>query len=272
MKTLKVEEYISKANKIEELFREQKTLKQLDHHHIIRLHHAFQVGEDIWLIMDYASGGEFEQYLWDKPDWRVSEKEWRFLISQIWRAVSFCHQKGIIHRDLKPENILVTYASEERDNDIFLDNLMLNSEPYENIVLKVSDFGIAGIKRTGEKGEESNAGTAKFMAPELHTGQDYSASKALDIWAIGVILYMMIFGYHPFHVKDREQTIKNIIEKKVRFPSDVWVTNELKDLICKMLNKDPNTRINMFNTIKKARLKLLFFYVSLQQYILIALY
>ena len=61
MKTMKIDEYITKANKIEELFREQKLLMQLDHHNIIRLHHAFQVGDDIWLIMDYASGGEFEK-------------------------------------------------------------------------------------------------------------------------------------------------------------------------------------------------------------------
>lgn len=199
--------------------------------------------------MDYASGGEFEKYLCDKPECRVSEKEARYLTAQICRAVSYCHQKGIIHRDLKPENILVTYASEERDNNIFLNDLMKDKEPYENIVLKVGDFGIAGIKRTGEKGEQSNAGTAKFMAPELHTGQDYSANKALDIWAIGVILYMMVFGYHPFHVKNREQTVKNIIEKKVRFPSDVLVTAELKDLITRMLDKDPNSRINMYNIL-----------------------
>ena len=249
MKTLKIEEYINKASKIEELFREQKTLKQLDHHHIIRLHHAFQVGEDIWLIMDYASGGEFEQYLWSKTNWRVSEKEARYLISQIWRAVSYCHQKGIIHRDLKPENILVTYASEGRDNNIFIDNLLMDREPYENIVLKVSDFGIAGIKRSGEKGEESNAGTAKFMAPELHTGKDISANKELDIWAIGLILYIMVFGYHPFKVKDREKTIKNIIEMKLKFPPEVSVTCEFKDLIWKMLDKNPNTRINMYNIL-----------------------
>lgn len=83
MKTIKVEEYTSKASKIEELFREQNTLKQLDHHHIIKLHHAFQAGEDICLIMEYAAGGEFEEYLCNKPHCRLSEKEARFLIAQI---------------------------------------------------------------------------------------------------------------------------------------------------------------------------------------------
>lgn len=67
MKTIQVEEYFNKANKIEELFREQNTLKKLDHRHIIRLRHAFQVGEEICLIMEYAAGGEFEKYLVSKP-------------------------------------------------------------------------------------------------------------------------------------------------------------------------------------------------------------
>jgi serine/threonine protein kinase len=67
MKTINTDSYLNKANKIEELFREQKALKQLDHRHIIRLHHAFQVKDDICLIMDYAAGGEFEKYLINKP-------------------------------------------------------------------------------------------------------------------------------------------------------------------------------------------------------------
>ena len=76
-----------------------------------------------------------------------------------------------------------------------------NHEPYEDIILKVSDFGIAGIKRAGLQGEKSTAGTTKFMAPEILSEKDISASKALDIWAIGIILYMMVFGFHPFRTK-----------------------------------------------------------------------
>lgn len=83
MKTIQTADYMTKANKIEELFREQKTLKQLDHHHIIKLHHAFQVSDNICLIMEYAAGGELEKYLCSKPHARLSEIECRFLITQI---------------------------------------------------------------------------------------------------------------------------------------------------------------------------------------------
>jgi protein-serine/threonine kinase len=88
---------------------------------------------------------------------------------------------------------------------MLFDNIQEDQEPYEDVVLKVTDFGIAGIKRDGAKGEYSNAGTAKFMAPELHTGSDTSATKALDIWALGIILYLIIFGEHPFYDKPREK-------------------------------------------------------------------
>ena len=215
MKTIQAEEYFSKADKVEELFREQKLLKQLDHGNIIKLYYAFKVNMEIWLFMEYADGGELAQYLISKPNRRVSEVEARYLISQIWRAISFCHQKGIIHRDLKPENVLVWYKSyKSKENSLtnklntYLLPVDTNANDYEDIILKVSDFGIAGLKKTGTKGENTNAGTAKFMAPELQTGSDIEASTALDIWAIGIILYMMIYGYHPFKVKDRAETIK----------------------------------------------------------------
>ena len=256
MKTIQVEDYFSKADRADELFREQKLLKQLDHGNIIKLYHAFKVGMEICLCMEYADGGELKQYLESKPNSRVSELEARYLISQIWRAISFWHQKGIIHRDLKPENVLIWYKSyknEELNLSNKLNTYLFSPDvylyDYEDIIIKVSDFGIAGLKKTGTKGENTNAGTAKFMAPELQTRSDIEASTALDIWAIGIILFIMVYGYHPFKVKDRAQTIKNIIESPVKFDETVDISEEWKLLIKQMLQKDPRNRINMFNIL-----------------------
>jgi len=106
-------------------------------------------------------------------------------------------------------------------------NVEAPSNSYEKITVKVGDFGIAGFKRAGVKGEDTNAGTVKFMAPELHKGEDMEANPALDIWSIGVLLFMMIYGFHPFKVnKDRTQTVKNIIEKPIPFDDEVDVTEE----------------------------------------------
>lgn len=82
---------------------------------------------------------------------------------------------------------------------------MEDQEPYQDVILKITDFGISGIKRSGNIGELSTAGTCKFMAPEIHTGSDTSATKALDIWALGVILYLIIFAEHPFYEKPKEK-------------------------------------------------------------------
>jgi serine/threonine protein kinase len=114
------------------------------------------------------------------------------------------------------------------------------------MIAKVGDFGIAGIKKTGVRGEDTNAGTAKFMSPELQTGDDIEANTAIDIWAIGIMLFMMVCGYHPFKTKDRAETVKNIIKAPVKFSDKVIVSDEWKDLIMQMLVKDPKARINMF--------------------------
>lgn len=114
---------------------------------IIKLHHTFILDKKIYLIMDYAEGGELEAHL--KQSKKLSELEsWR-IFKQICRSMSHCHQIGIIHRDLKPENVL------------FSDT--------EHTKIKVADFGIAGISK-GNNAEVNNYGTLKFMPPELLSG------------------------------------------------------------------------------------------------------
>lgn len=247
MKTIKTDTYYNKANKIEELFREQKILKKLSHRNIIKLHHSFQVKDDIWLIMDYASGGEFEYYLIHQENWRVSERKAKFFMQQILAAVSYCHSKGIIHRDLKPENILITYSKENLQENLF-HTTDHKKESFKDIVLKVTDFGIAGVKHAGLKGEETNAGTAKFMAPELRNGSDISATKALDIYSWGIILYMTVFGDHPYVTKDPNDRSITITKKKLSF-GGVKVSKHLKDLITQMLEEDPKKRITMYGIL-----------------------
>lgn len=114
--------------------------------------------------------------------------------------------------------------------------------------MKITDFGIAGVKRAGSKGEQSSAGTVKFMAPELRSGNDISATKALDIWSLGIILFMIVFGEHPFSKKLKGKTTFTDNKFKLNF-SSVKVTLEFKDLIRNMLDKDPEKRIRMFGIL-----------------------
>mmetsp|Transcript_19232 Transcript_19232/g.18914 ORF Transcript_19232/g.18914 Transcript_19232/m.18914 type:complete len:305 (+) Transcript_19232:361-1275(+) len=220
-------------------------LKQLNHRNIIKLHHSFQVKNDICLVMDYADGGELEHYLVKQEGYRVSEKQAKFFMLQILSAVSHCHSKGIIHRDLKPQNILITY-SQHGNLDHSLFEMDPNKEPYEDMVLKVADFGIAGIKRAGTRGESTNAGTEKFMAPELKDKKDISATKALDIYSLGIILYIIVMGKHPFVTKHKDGT--RTVSTKLRF-SDWKISKNCKDLIKRMIEEDPSERINMYDIL-----------------------
>ncbi|CAI2385789.1 unnamed protein product [Moneuplotes crassus] len=195
--------------------------------------------------MEFATGGEFEDYLVKQKDYSIDEKQAKYFMLQILSAVSYCHSKGIIHRDLKPQNILVT-SSQYGEGDHSLFGIDPNREPYEDMVLKVADFGIAGMKHAGAKGERSNAGTTKFMAPELKERKDISATKALDIYAIGIILYMMVMGKHPFVTKNKDGT--RTVLSKLRFPGQK-VSKDFKNLIAKMLEEDPLKRINMYDIL-----------------------
>lgn len=148
---------------------------------------------------------------------------------QILDAVYYCHQKGIIHRDLKLENVL------------FSDK--------EKLEIKVVDFGIAGYWHNNQ-GEITDAGTVKYMSPEVLSKKDLQASRAMDIWAWGIILYAMLFNKMPFSGKDKADLIKNIIKKPVVFPTkdnSPPVSRTVKNLILKMLDKDPLERIVMID-------------------------
>lgn len=107
--------------------------------------------------------------------------------------------------------------------------------------VKVVDFGIAGICRGNDK-EETNAGTLRYMPPEIHSGENILANAALDIWAIGVMLYYMVYGFYPFDGATRKEIAKNIKEQEVDFPpptekDPLFVTEEFKDIMRGMLAK-----------------------------------
>lgn len=110
--------------------------------------------------------------------------------------------------------------------------------------VKVVDFGIAG-KCQNNKGERSDAGTIKFMPPEMHSGENNFASPGIDVWALGVILFCMLFGQYPFDEEDEEELIKTIIESELEIPTHACITQSAKDLLRRMLTKKPDLRINM---------------------------
>jgi len=168
---------VYQASKVNEIYREVKALKRLTHPNIIELYHAFLWKNFIILIMEYVSGGELRKYLNDKG-LALSEKETRDFFIQLTDAVEYCHNKGIVHRDLKLENLLLTDTKSKR--------------------IKIIDFGIAGSSTS--KLETSIVGSLPYMAPESLLGKA-SFDPSIDLWAMGVILYLLINASFPFKGK-----------------------------------------------------------------------
>ena len=141
MKMIKIEGFFSRANNAEILFKEQKALMQFNHNNVVKLYNGFVIKNKIWQIMELWAGGELKKYLLSKPQQRVSEREARFLILQIWRGISYCHQKGIIHRNLKPENILIAKQVNNQNNpfsmrhSLIIGEVDIEKEDYEDILL-----------------------------------------------------------------------------------------------------------------------------------------
>ena len=148
----------------------------LNHKNIIKLYQGFVIKNELLLIMEYADGGELVNYVQEKQG--LSELECRSLFKQLIAAIDVCHNQGIIHRDLKLENVLFESKTRTR--------------------IKVVDFGIAG-RCTANSADKTDAGTLRYMAPEVLNGTDNKASPAIDVWAMGVMLYCMLFYKFPFN-------------------------------------------------------------------------
>lgn len=148
----------------------------LNHKSIIKLYSAVVVKNEAILIMEYADGGELVDYV--ESNKGLSEVESRKIIKQVILAIDDCHQKGIIHRDLKLENVLFETKAKTK--------------------IKLVDFGISGMCK-GNISERNDAGTLRYMPPEVLLDYNSNANPAMDIWAIGVMLYCMVFDRFPFN-------------------------------------------------------------------------
>ena len=173
--------------------------------------------------MDYARGGELSSLLTSKK--RLKEDQAKFIFHQIYNAVYYMHSKNIIHRDLKPNNIL--FLDEEKTHVIII------------------DFGISG-QSNGNQKESTKAGTELYLPPEILTGKEFSSSTKIDMWALGIILYQMVEGCHPFEGKDGKENniLNNIIKNKLEFNKKIRITESLKKLIEGLLEKNYRFRID----------------------------
>jgi len=187
------------------------------------------------IIMEYLEGGELLKYVQDRK--KLNEDEARGFFLQLLDAISYCHKEKIIHRDLKLENILI---SDIQTNTIKVKILKFLLNFHKK--MKVVDFGISSLW-TNSNIDTINAGTLKYMAPELFYKKADNASSGVDVWAMGCILYAMVVGKLPFHGESRKRIKDKIVGEKLKFPSDIEISKEIKHLIKRMLEKDARKRI-----------------------------
>ncbi|XP_012285143.1 serine/threonine-protein kinase MARK2 isoform X14 [Orussus abietinus] len=202
---------------LQKLFREVRIMKMLDHPNIVKLFQVIETEKTLYLVMEYASGGEVFDYL--VMHGRMKEKEARAKFRQIVSAVQYCHQKKIIHRDLKAENLL------------------LDSE----MNIKIADFGFSNEFTPGNK-LDTFCGSPPYAAPELFQGKKYDGPE-VDVWSLGVILYTLVSGSLPFDGSTLRELRERVLRGKYRIP--FYMSTDCEGLLKKFLVLNPMKRASL---------------------------
>ncbi|KAA0712547.1 Serine/threonine-protein kinase MARK1 [Triplophysa tibetana] len=207
---------------LQKLFREVRIMKVLAHPNIVKLFEVIETEKTLYLIMEYASGGEVFDYL--VAHGRMKEKEARAKFRQIVSAVQYCHQKRIVHRDLKAENLLL-------DADM-------------NI--KIADFGFSNEFTIGSK-LDTFCGSPPYAAPELFQGKKYDGPE-VDVWSLGVILYTLVSGSLPFDGQNLKELRERVLRGKYRIP--FYMSTDCENLLKKLLVLNPGKRGSLEQIMK----------------------
>ncbi|KAK8477043.1 hypothetical protein V6N13_078920 [Hibiscus sabdariffa] len=207
-------------NVTDQIKREISTLKLLKHPNVVRLHEVLASKTKIYMVLEYATGGE----LFDKiaSEGKLKEAEGRKFFQQLIDGVSYCHDKGVFHRDLKLENVLID----------------------ANGNIKISDFGLSALPRhLREDGLlHTTCGSPNYVAPEILANRGYNGA-ASDIWSCGVILYVILTGYLPFDDRNLAVLYQKVCKGDTQIPK--WLSSGARNMIKRILDPNPDTRITM---------------------------
>nr|AML78017.1 putative LOV domain-containing protein [Hypecoum procumbens] len=233
-------------NKVHRACIEREIISKLDHPFLPTLYTSFQTATHVCLITDFCPGGELFALLDKQPMKFFREDSARFYAAEVVVGLEYLHCLGIIYRDLKPENILL-----EKDGHVVLTDFDLSFlTSCEPQVLKQPLPAKRRRSRSqapptffAEPSTQSNSfvGTEEYIAPEIITGAGHSS--AIDWWALGILLYEMLYGRTPFRGKNRQKTFANILHKDLTFPSSIPVSLPARQLIHELLHRDPANRL-----------------------------
>lgn len=198
-----------------QLRREIEIQSHMRHVNILRLYGFFWDQKRIYLILEYAAQGELYRRLQNVG--RFSEAKSAEYALAMASALDYCHKKNVIHRDIKPENLLIGLKGE----------------------IKIADFGWSVHAPSSRR--KTLCGTPDYLSPEMIKGKEHDHN--VDIWALGILLYEFIVGGPPFEADDIKETYRRIVHSQPNYPD--YVSSSARDLISKMLRKNPAKRITL---------------------------
>jgi len=219
-------------NDIEDLVREFQMLRALRHSNIIRLFAAYETPRKLYLVTELATGGELMKRLGSDAS-VYSEDEVRRHVFTILKAVHYMHSKHCVHRDIKPENVLLSDNTDEAE-------------------IKIVDLGLSRFFED-RKLMRTICGTHKYLAPELvqcDRGQLQGYDKAIDMWGVGLLGYIMLYGFNPFARETQRETHNAITRVDWSFPDGFSVSSGAKDFVCQLLRKSPDERLTAEAALK----------------------
>ncbi|KAJ8272056.1 hypothetical protein COCON_G00109150 [Conger conger] len=209
---------------------ELNVLRRVRHANIIQLIEVFETAERVYMVMELATGGE----LFDRIIARGSftERDATRVLQMVLDGVKYLHTLGITHRDLKPENLLYYH-------------------PGADSKIMITDFGLAGTRKRGNEClMKTTCGTPEYIAPEILVRKPYT--NAVDMWALGVISYILLSGTMPFEDENRTRLYRQILKGKYSFSGEPWpnVSNLAKDFIERVLTVEPGARLSAGQALK----------------------
>ncbi|XP_063696102.1 SNF-related serine/threonine-protein kinase-like isoform X2 [Culicoides brevitarsis] len=201
-------------------------MKMVQHPNVIKLYEVIDTQTKLYLVLELADGGDLYDYIM-RHESGLSENTARLYFRQIVRAISYCHKLHVVHRDLKPENVV--FFEQEK-------------------IVKITDFGFSNKFDPGQK-LRTSCGSLAYSAPEILLGDFYDA-PAVDVWSLGVILYMLVCGKPPFHEASDSETLTMIMDCKYTLPH--YLSPSCQSLIKKVLIREPEKRISLEELSKSA--------------------
>jgi len=212
------------------LMSEISILLSLQHRNIVSLYDVFHDSDEekLYLVMELVRGGDLFEYI--KSNKCLAEEKACDIFLQLVDALWYIHEKKIVHRDLKPENILVDRSSPNHPQ------------------VKITDFGASKFSNDGYSVSQTRVGTEQYWAPEVQDARKSKKSynEKVDLWSLGVVLYVMLTGGYPFYDEDGgESMVKKIQEGKFKFDRNKPISQEARDLIKNLIKPNPNDRLSL---------------------------